>query len=139
MVEKWLALRAALLLTTAVVLVRLVPMRYWRARLTIAREAAPATWAGPIPGDHLELAERVCRVVRRTARNLPFPAECLPQAMVAQWILRNAGIGTQIHIGARPNPDGGAQSRLDYHAWLTLGDRVITGGQGQTGFRPFRA
>lgn len=128
---KTMALEAALFLLLARLLVKYVPMRRWRHRLTTAEEAE----RGGLQPEGRRLARKVARVVRRVARHVPFPAMCLPQAMAAQWMLRRRGIPSRLFFGARrrlrpesaPHTDGSA-SGMDFHAWLTIGNDCVLGG-----------
>lgn len=128
---KTMALEAALFLLLAWLLVKYVPMRRWRHRLTTAEEAE----RGGLQPEGRRLARKVARVVRRVARRAPFSAVCLPQAMAVQWILRRRGIPSRLFFGARrrpcpesaPHTDGSA-SGMDFHAWLTVGDDCVLGG-----------
>jgi hypothetical protein len=70
-----------------------------------------------------EMAERVAFAIPRVASRVPWRANCLVQALAARRWLRRAGIASQIHLGVRKPTDD-----LDAHAWLTCGDRIITGG-----------
>ena len=128
---KTMALEAALFLLLARLLVKYVPMRHWRHRLTTAEESE----RGGLPPEGRRPGRKVARVVRRVARHVPFPAVCLPQAMTAQWMLRRRGIPSRLFFGARrrlrpesaPHTDGSA-SGMDFHAWLTVGDDCVLGG-----------
>lgn len=126
---KVMALEAALLLLLAKLLVKYVPMRRWRHRLSTVEEPG-----GP-PFEGRRLARKVARVVRRVARHVPFRAVCLPQAMAAQWMLRRRGISSRLFFGARRRlrpatapPEDRPASGMDFHAWLTVGDTCVLGG-----------
>lgn len=128
-VVKVMALEAVLLLLLAKLLVKYVPMRRWRHRLSTVEEPG-----GP-PFEGRRLARKVARVVRRVARHVPFRAVCLPQAMAAQWMLRRRGISSRLFFGARrplrpatAPPEERPASGMDFHAWLTVGDACVLGG-----------
>ena len=121
---KAMALEAALLLLLARLLVRYVPMRYWRRRLVTSE--GPGSTGARLPGaPERRLPRRVARVVRVVARHVPFPAVCLPQAMALQWMLRRRGVESCLSFGARRHANGTA---LDFHAWLTVGGECVIGG-----------
>ena len=127
-VVKVMALEAVLLLLLARLLVKYVPMRRWRHRLSTVEEGGP-------PFEGRRLARKVARVVRRVARHVPFRAVCLPQAMAAQWMLRRRGISSRLFFGARrrlrpatASPEERPASGMDFHAWLTVGDACVLGG-----------
>ena len=126
---KVMALEAVPLLLLARLLVKYVPMRRWRHRLSTVEEPV-----GP-PPEGRRLGRKVARVVRRVARHVPFRAVCLPQAMAAQWMLRRRGIPSRLFFGARRRlrpetvlPEDGLASGMDFHAWLTVGDACVLGG-----------
>ena len=126
---KVMALEAVPLLLLARLLVKYVPMRRWRHRLSTAEEPG-----GP-PPEGRRLGRKVARVVRRVARHVPFRAVCLPQAMSAQWMLRRRGIPSRLFFGARrrlrpetAHPEDGLASGMDFHAWLTVGGACVLGG-----------
>lgn len=66
----------------------------------------------------------VAYVIPGVARRLPWRADCLVQALAAQRWLRARKIGSCISMGV-DKPAGG---RFGAHAWLMVGDRVVTGG-----------
>ena len=124
---KVMALEAVLLLLLARLLVKYVPMRRWRHRLSTAEEPV-----GP-PPEGRRMGRKVARVVRRVAWHVPFRAVCLPQAMAAQWMLRRRGISSRLFFGARRRPKTAPPrdrpaSGMDFHAWLTVGDACVLGG-----------
>jgi hypothetical protein len=68
-------------------------------------------------------ARAVRRAVERAARTLPGSG-CLPRAIVAARMLRNAGVGAEVVIGAERR-DGAAP--VGAHAWVRVGDFIVTG------------
>ncbi len=59
------------------------------------------------------------------ARRLPAPFRgCLPQALAAEALLRRHGAPSELVIGVR---HGGAAGRVEAHAWVVSGERVVTG------------
>ncbi|WP_404370408.1 lasso peptide biosynthesis B2 protein [Sphingomonas sp. MMS24-J45] len=70
-----------------------------------------------------EIARKVGWAVTVAARNVPFKAVCLPQAMTAHQMLQKRGIFSVIHFGTAP----GADLSLDAHAWLDAGEVQVTG------------
>jgi hypothetical protein len=59
------------------------------------------------------------------ARNVPWNAVCLPQAMAAKAMLARRGQGSALHLGAARASDG-----LTAHAWLVAGGEVVVGEAG---------
>ena len=66
----------------------------------------------------------IAYVIPGVARRLPWRADCLVQALAAQRWLRTRNIGSCVCIGV----DRSAGGQFGAHAWLTVGDRVVTGG-----------
>ena len=85
-----------------------------------------APWLSRAPGtgggdDALLL--RVRKAVTIAARNVPWNAVCLPQAMAAQVMLKRRGIKSVMHFGAAKGTD----KPLDAHAWLDAAGVEVTG------------
>jgi len=57
-------------------------------------------------------------------RHLPGAGTCLTQALAAHVLLRRQGYPTLLHIGVLRGEEG----RLEAHAWLKSGDKVVIGG-----------
>lgn len=118
-------LEAAALLGLARLLVKHVPMRYWRPWL-ITAETPLAT------PRRLALAYTVARTVRSVARRRPLNAVCLPQAMAGQWMLRRRGVASRLWFGVRKaaatNDSVAKVAELEYHAWLTVNGKCVLGG-----------
>ena len=133
---KAMALEAAVLLALARCLVVYVPLRRWRSRIATAPQECL-----PVPA----FARRVCWVVGKVAGAVPFAAACLPQAMVAQWMLRRRGVASQLTMGVRAEAapaKGGSVSGLAYHAWLQVGGQCVIGGReidAYSAFPPFES
>ncbi len=71
-------------------------------------------------------AERTAWAVAAAARRLPAPfRDCLPQALVAEAMLKRHGAPAELVIGVR---SGGVAGRVQAHAWVVSGDRVVVGG-----------
>ncbi len=73
----------------------------------------------------------VRRAVTVAARNVPWNAVCLPQAMAAKAMLARRGQGSALHLGAAMA--GGA---LNAHAWLVAGDEIVVGEAGVADMTP---
>jgi hypothetical protein len=75
---------------------------------------------------------RVRQAVTIAARNVPWNAVCLPQAMAAKAMLARRGCGSSLHLGA----DFNAQGKLIAHAWVVAGGTVVVGAAGIAGVTP---
>ena len=139
-------LEAAALLGLAHLLIKHVPMRYWRAWLTTADSAVCGTDQDASAHDcrrsrtqsrGRKIVGKVVRTVRSVARRVPFKAVCLPQAMAGQWMLRRRGVASRLWFGVRRSAGGCSTNTvehgLEYHAWLTVdGECVLGGGEVET-------
>ena len=96
---------------------------YARARLGAMPDSAavPLNMLSP---EQEGLVARVAHVIPRVAVRLPWRADCLVQATAAQRWLRASGIGSTIHFGVPKEK----QAEFEAHAWLTVGTRIVTGG-----------
>ena len=112
-----------------------------RALLRAAWELAIARWrlATSTPADLLAVApkvhnrtndigtqaKRVASAVAAMGARVPWRSDCLVQALAGQRWLARLGIASDLHIGVqRPT-----EARLDAHAWLTVGEEVVIGGE----------
>lgn len=118
--DRLLVCEAILTLGLARLIVLTVPLRIqapWLSR-------APQTYTCDD-----ELVLRIRRAVTTAARNVPWNAVCLPQAMAAKAMLARRGCGSAFHLGATLD----AQGKLTAHAWLVAGDTVVVGAAGMAG------
>jgi hypothetical protein len=115
--DRLMVCEAVLMLALARLMVLTVPFRFmapWLAR-------APDTGTCDE-----ELLSSVRRAVMTAARNVPWNAVCLPQAMAAKAMLARRGCGSSFHLGA----GFGAADKLIAHAWLVAGGKVVVGAAG---------
>jgi hypothetical protein len=73
----------------------------------------------------------VRQAVTVAARNVPWNAVCLPQAMAAKAMLARRGQGSALHLGAAM-----AGGRLSAHAWLVAGGEIVVGEAGMPDMTP---
>ena len=100
-----------------------VELGFARARLAAKADSAKASLNALSPEEE-RLVERVAYVIPRVAARVPWRADCLIQAHAAQRWLTSAGITSDLHFGVpKVKPPV-----FEAHAWLTVGDRVVTGG-----------
>jgi hypothetical protein len=104
-----------------------VPFRRYRTRL--------GAFVAPVDGGSIDegrqaasaaraaLAAEIGWAVACAARNAPFAAVCLPQALAAKIMLRRRGIVAELFFGF--SREGGGE--LATHAWLRVGDVEVTG------------
>ena len=61
--------------------------------------------------------------IQRVGQSVPG-IDCLEEAMVCHVLLQGSGVDSELHLGvAKP-----ASDVLESHAWVTVGDRVLVGG-----------
>ena len=82
------------------------------------RDAAPALLR---PGDEA-LAAEIGAIVAAVAAAAPFRARCLQQALAVRRMLARRDVPVTVHIGMARDP-----AARDAHAWVTAGDRVVSG------------
>lgn len=119
--ERLLLLEALLWLAWAKLLVHVVPFRYLAPRLGRAQTETPVT----ISAAERAVAVEVSWAVQATARHVPLRFVCLPQAIAAKWMLRRRGLPSTLYLGV--TPDKKSPELLSAHAWLRVGDKVVTG------------
>jgi hypothetical protein len=115
--QRLLVLEAVLWLGLARLALLTVPF----ARVAPWLQRAPDA-ACPVPATVLA----VRRAVTVAARNVPWSAVCLPQAMAAKAMLARRGHGSALHLGAGPAVGGS----LTAHAWLVAGGEIVVGEAG---------
>ena len=70
------------------------------------------------------MIERVAFAIPRAAARVPWRSDCLVQALAGErWLSRN-GVDTTLTLGVRKD----LPAEFEAHAWLTAGDRIVTGG-----------
>ena len=115
--DRWLLLHAAVWLAIARIMLAVLPFR----RLSVCLSAG---------GDSAQLASdpevlrRIGRAVSIAANNVPWRADCFPQAIAARMLLRRRRYGSVMHLGAARIGDNERAA----HAWLTCGGTIVTGG-----------
>jgi len=115
--DRWLFLEAIVMLGLARLIIVTTPFRVIAPWLRRSPEADTR---------YDVLVRRVRRAVTTAARNVPWNAVCLPQAMAAKAMLARRGCGSAFHLGANFN----AQGRLIAHAWLVAGGAIVVGEAG---------
>jgi hypothetical protein len=80
------------------------------------------------------IVERVAFAIPAIALRVPWRSDCMVQAMAAQNWLARYKIPSTMTIGVRKNvpsalgPSGLGPSGFGAHAWLAVGDFLVTGG-----------
>jgi hypothetical protein len=108
------------------------------ARILLARKTvrqlgipdlAPAS-CPPFQPDQRQQArlDRIARAIAIAVPRVPWRSDCLVQCLAARRWLATFGIPARIQIGMKREPRDGHESALLAHAWLAVGDIVVTGG-----------
>ena len=125
---------AAVLLSLAVVLVRLGRLSLWSRSLgTVRKDAAIIGSDSPLAAQPLAAARRIGHQVERAAQHLPFTTKCLPRAMAVQWLLRLRGVPSSLAIAVHLHERSGDHA---YHAWVECGGVFIIGHCERALYRP---
>jgi hypothetical protein len=131
--ELLLAAEALLFLTLFRIALALIPVR--RIIRAIVRGNVPAS-AVPPPAPPQGLAAttalRVRWAVEAVARSAPAAFVCFPQTLAGYAMLRLRRVPSTIVYGVARSPEG----NLIAHTWLTVGDRIVLGGEGSAAFSP---
>lgn len=77
-----------------------------------------------LTGRQIALVEVVTYAIPRVAARLPWRADCLVQALAAKRWLGRHGVATTLTLGVPPDKP----ADFEAHAWLSVGDRIVTGG-----------
>jgi hypothetical protein len=114
-------LEAAVALTVARLVVHLLPSKWVFA------------WAGQPPRRTRRFGrdqvEWISWAVETAGASPWIKALCLPRALAAQAMLRRRGIASRLCLGVlRQN------TSLVAHAWIEIGEEMIVGGAGASGF-----
>ena len=121
--ERSLICEAIVMLGLARLIVITTPFRFVAPWLSRAPETGNCDEA---------LLLRVRQAVTIAARNVPWNAVCLPQAMAAKAMLARRGCGSAFHLGANVDEKG----KVIAHAWLVAGGTIVVGEVGVGGVTP---
>ncbi|MEM7238095.1 MAG: lasso peptide biosynthesis B2 protein, partial [Pseudomonadota bacterium] len=83
-------------------------------------------------GDHHQ-AEQIGKIVANVAVRLPFRALCLQQVIAVRRMLARRDFASMIFLGVRE------ENISEAHAWLTVGETVVSGGENLSAFRVLSA
>ncbi len=116
--ELWLLARVAVLLLLLRLALHALPFR------VVLRAMDALSTPGERPARGSDYQRRVVWAVTAAGRQLLGNKPCLPQALGTRLLLRRRGLGAQLRIGVARGPGG----RLEAHAWVENGERIIIGG-----------
>jgi hypothetical protein len=128
--KQYLLFEAAVVLAASRLAVAVLPFaylsRHWLGTATSPAEAHAGlrvTRAAAAASRHALVITRIGWAVRCAARQVPFRAVCLPQAIAAKYMLRRRGIASSLYFGVRKDAAG----TWALHAWLWAETIEVTG------------
>jgi len=72
--------------------------------------------------------------IHKVSPRTPWKSNCLAQALAAQVMLARRGVGSTLHLGVARESIRDGEDKLEAHAWLTVGETIVTGGAGHRRF-----
>jgi len=128
-----LAAEALLLLAFFRACLALMPVHRIIRAITHGRAAQTESISDKsVTGPAVAQALRVRWAVESVTRNSPAAFVCFPQTLAGYTMLRLRHIPSTMVYGVARSPKG----NLIAHTWLTLGDRIVLGGDGSAHFTP---
>jgi len=72
------------------------------------------------------IARQIASLVKTVAHKVPWPCECLAQALCVNWLLKLERVPSVTYLGAKieSNTPGGMKA----HAWIDVGSKTVIGG-----------
>jgi hypothetical protein len=131
-------MRPLLVIKLAVLLVycrflTFAPVRIWTSWLRFSR--VDVLERRPVGGDLPSELWMIPGYIERLSRFAPWSNRCLPAAVATAIELRNRGLPSLLVLGVRWLGTGEHTlgRRIDAHAWLYVGAKVVCGRQGVNG------
>jgi Transglutaminase-like superfamily len=119
--ERWFATKSLLLLQFVSIGVRL--FGFSRVKRWFEQEAIQKSPTVQPLDQSLDTAVHLGALVRLANHRIQvLKVTCVPESLSVWWLLRRRGIPAQLQLGLRKSAD-----QLDGHAWVTVGDRVVSG------------
>jgi len=124
-----LAAEAILLLVFFRICLALMPVR----RIIRAITHGPTSNSGAATREGAtDFTRRVRWAVSAIARHSAVEFVCFPQALAGYTMLRWRNVPSTLVYGVARSPEG----ELHAHTWLTVGDRIVLGGEAAAEFTP---
>lgn len=124
--ERWLILRAALILPLTQIGLRFFGFQRWKElieKFPLSVSVPQTLPVGAQVGTQNDTALRTVRAVRSAELHGLTKPNCLERSMTLWWMLRREGIEGELHIGARH-----MAGKFEAHAWVELAGRVLNDG-----------
>jgi hypothetical protein len=119
--ERVLLIEAFLLLGVARLAILLLPFKWLAVSLGKQRTESPRR----ISPEDSQKALMIGQAIRSAANHTPWESVCLPQAVVAQWMLKQRHISGTLYLGVIK--EAAKPERIAAHAWLRCGEAILTG------------
>jgi len=117
--ERWLLVKAAALLASIRLALRLLPFSYARRVLRWVSHPSRRLSANPIS------VERIAWAVNLASRFVPGAGHCLTQALAGQVLLIRRGYPAEVRFGVLRDSE---KSNFMAHAWVESNGVVVIGG-----------
>lgn len=79
-----------------------------------------------------EFVVQMVRYIRTISRRLPWKSTCLIQAATGKVMLNQRKIECTVYFGVKKN----IHNKMEAHAWLRVGNKIVLGGETATHFVP---
>jgi hypothetical protein len=86
-----------------------------------------------ITAEQMKVVMKVKSAVIGVSKYTPWESKCMVQAVAAKWLLEKYNIPSTIYFGIMKDPQ--KNSELKAHAWLIVGEYVMTGREGHRAFK----
>ena len=83
--------------------------------------------------DQMKVVMKVKSAVIGVSKYTPWESKCMVQAVAAKWLLEKYNIPSTIYFSIMKDPEN--KTELKAHAWLIVGDYVMTGREGHRAFK----
>ncbi len=105
-----------------------LPFKYYRGLFGKSQEATVTNY----DEKQLEDALKITNIVLSISRNTPWESKCLVQALSCKKMLQKRGVITTLYLGVCKDYN---DKELAAHAWLKMGDFILTGRSGHKDFK----
>jgi len=123
--QKRATLEAVLWLLGSMLLIKLVPFRYWSRFLGVKMAVDSLEETPHCP----DLSREVSQTIRRVNRIFRGRFTCLMQAVAGKAMLNRRGIPNTLVLGARTIRGNNGELKMEAHAWLKCGAIILLGGE----------
>lgn len=83
--------------------------------------------------EEMQVVMRIKSAVIGVSKYTPWESKCMVQAVTAKWLLEKYNIPSTIYFGIMKDPEN--TNELKAHAWLRVGDYIMTGREGHKNFK----